>query len=215
MKKYSILALGLAALTGMPALAGNGAPSGAHYTLNIIGVPKDKTATMDDSNRRVIFVRLGASGASVSTRILLAEGEFKVLDGNGTDGTAQFQLPASNIDCPVDAPPDDPCQDSGDYSVFIRALGKPGGSAVITTCFEEAGIEYCSTESVTVERSKGKSTFRNVTKELTTVCLDTDDPPDGICDVREQLFSREFAEYYWDYDNSGLKLAQLRFYDNP
>jgi hypothetical protein len=29
---------------------GNGAPSGAHYTLNIIGVPKNKTADMTNNS---------------------------------------------------------------------------------------------------------------------------------------------------------------------
>jgi hypothetical protein len=40
--------------TASPSLAtaetGNGAPSGAHYTLNIIGVPKDKSANFDGDN---------------------------------------------------------------------------------------------------------------------------------------------------------------------
>ena len=31
---------------------GNGAPSGAHYTLNIIGVPKDKSASFDGGRDR-------------------------------------------------------------------------------------------------------------------------------------------------------------------
>lgn len=32
--------------------------SGPHYELNIIGVPKGKSATMTDSNRHVMFVPL-------------------------------------------------------------------------------------------------------------------------------------------------------------
>jgi hypothetical protein len=43
------------------ATTGNGAPSGAHYDLNIIGVPKGKTASMTGSNTHVIFVSLGTT----------------------------------------------------------------------------------------------------------------------------------------------------------
>ena len=45
-----LLAAGLS--TAAPPGKGNGAPSGAHYTLNIIGVPKAKTADMSGNNGR-------------------------------------------------------------------------------------------------------------------------------------------------------------------
>ena len=178
---------------------GNGAPSGPHYNLNIIGVENPKTASMDGSNRHTIFVP-----PTGSCRINLGEGAFNVADGNCFDGDgAAFTLP--------DPDPD------GDgvtaYSVYARALGKPGGSSVTTTCFDEAGETWCSTEQMVLVRSKGKSTFRNVSKELLRLCLDTDG--DGVCDTREFLFDRDLADYFWQYDNSGLRLAQLRFYPIP
>jgi hypothetical protein len=37
---------------------GNGGPSGSHYTLNIIGVPKGKSADMTGNNGSRIFVLL-------------------------------------------------------------------------------------------------------------------------------------------------------------
>lgn len=201
------------------AIAGNGAPSGAHYNLNVIGVPKSKTASMTGSNRHTIFVNLDKSGELAANKIWLKEGPFKVLDGNATDSNGgAFQLPVSNVDCPVDAAIDDPCQNTGDYAVYIRALGTPGGSADITTCATDPETDevVCSTETLHVERTSGKSRFQNVTKELTTICVDLDliDEP-VLCDSREQLFSRDNWEYYWDWDNNGLKLAQLRFYDLP
>lgn len=177
---------------------GNGAPSGAHYNLNLIGVPKGKTADMTGNNGHRIFV-----SETGNTRINLSEGDYQVLDANGTDGTAAFQLP--------DPDPD------GDgvtaYSVYARALGKPGGSSVTTTCFDEAGETWCSTESMVLVRSTGKSKFTNVSRELLSLCLDLDG--DGDCDTREFLFDRDLADYYWSYDSSGLKLAQLRFYEIP
>ncbi|HEX5769891.1 MAG TPA: hypothetical protein VFY11_02930, partial [Nocardioidaceae bacterium] len=80
----SRLALGatLASLTlgtvAAPALAGvdatgNGAPSGSHYTLNVIGVSKDKVASMDGNNGSRIFVPLWGKA-----KINLTEGDFGV-----------------------------------------------------------------------------------------------------------------------------------------
>src|SRR5947208_6030863 len=77
----------------MPAVVhaqtGNGAPSGPHYTLNIIGVSHDKNPNMDQGSGNVIFVDLGSKdGAAVTTKILLSQstelGLFQVLDKNGT-----------------------------------------------------------------------------------------------------------------------------------
>jgi hypothetical protein len=178
---------------------GNGAPSGPHYNLNIIGVENPKTASMDGSSRHTLFVPLQGS-----CKINLGEGAFNVADGNCFDGDgASFTLP--------DPDPD------GDgvtaYSVYARALGKPGGSSVTTTCFTENGETWCSTETLVLVRSTGKSTFRNVSRELLSLCLDTDG--DGVCDTREFLFDRDMADYFWQYANSGLRLAQLRFYPIP
>jgi len=202
---------------------GNGAPSGSHYNLNIIGVDKGKSPNMKASGH-VIFVNLGKTGR-VSTKIWLTEGDFAVTDKNGTDGEAGFQLPKNDCEAPIDSPVGADCTNETEYTVWIRALGAPGGNAVITTCRTDEGDtygdvdnggEYCSTESVSVtsETGRGKKTFENVTKELTTLCLDTYDDGnfDGNCDIREQLFDWGNELYWWDYDNYGLRLAQLRFY---
>src|SRR4051812_29986305 len=62
--------------------------SGSHFNLNIIGVAKGKTGDFSDSSGRRIFVALEGK-----TTINLKEGAFAVIDANGTDGTAAFQLP--------------------------------------------------------------------------------------------------------------------------
>jgi hypothetical protein len=188
----------LASIAGI-AGPGNGAPAGSHYNLNIIGVAKNKTSSMTNSDRHTIFVPLWGS-----SKIGLKEGPFQVIDGNGTDGSATFQLPNPDPD--------------GDgvtaYSVFTRALGKPGGSAVATSCFTDAdGTTWCSTENVVYSRTKGKQSFTNVSRELLTVCVDTDG--DTTCDTRESLFSNATHDYFWQYDNKGLRVAQLRFYEIP
>jgi hypothetical protein len=144
-----------------------------------------------------IFVPLGGK-----TKILLSEGEFQVLDANGTDGSASFQLPSPDAD--------------GDgitsYSVFARALGKPGGSARIVTCATDPLTleEVCSTLSYLAVRESGKARFTNVSNELLFIYADLDG--DGT-DERYSLFDDRLQDYFWEYDNTGLKLLQLRFYE--
>ncbi len=175
-------------------LTGNGGPNGAHFTLNIIGVPKGKSATMTSGSR--IFVPLTGS-----TKILLSEGDFAVLDGNATDGSGAFQLPN----------PDPTNSGTTTYSVFARALGKPGGSSKLTTAATDpvTGETFYSTESAVFVRTKGGSKFTNVSQQLLYVYADID--ADGDLD-RVPLFDDRLQDYFWQYDNNGLKLVQLRFY---
>jgi len=145
----SVMVLMTVAFAGAPqhaVRAGNGAPSGPHYNLNIIGVPKDKSADMTGDNGHRIFVDLGSkSGAAVTTRIMLSQsfdGTFEVLDANGTDGEASFKLPAP-----------------GTYTVWARALGKPGGSATMTTCATDPldpTAVICSLENEVFVRGTGQ-----------------------------------------------------------
>ena len=203
------LAAVLAATMGATAVAvaqtGNGAPSGSHYSLNIVGVPRAKNANPDWGSGHVIFVSLGSKDVSVSTKILLsqnADGSFDVLDKNGTDGEASFSLPAP-----------------GGYTVWARALGKPGGQAKITTCAMDIVItdpaEICSTQNEVFVRDKGKSSFRNVTDALTTIVLDPIANADAVTacgGTTVSLFDPCLQGFFWDYDNNGLKLLQVRFY---
>jgi hypothetical protein len=178
---------------------GNGAPSGAHYNLNIIGVPKNKTADMTGNNGHRIFVPLEGN-----CRINLSMGDYQVLDGNCTEGPAAFQLPS----------PDPDNDGVTAYSVYARALGKPGGNSTTTTCFDDTqtGDTYCSIYSMVLVREKGQSKFTNVSKQLLYVYADTNG--DGSVE-RIPLFSDPLDEFFWSYDNNGLKLAQLRFYEIP
>ena len=187
---------------------GNGAPSGAHYNLNLIGVPRDKTATMDNNNGHRIFVPLWGNA-----KIYLSEGDFAVLDANGTDGDgAAFSLPNP-----------DPNNDGvTEYSVFVRALGKPNGQATLQSCYTDSTGEWCAVhflggvEPITVGRTHGKQTFTNVSKDLlfVDVCIEWDAITGACTTVRQlSLFEDPNLGYLWDYDNQGLKLAQLRFYE--
>jgi hypothetical protein len=207
----ALLATGL--LMAIPSITiagqGNDAPSGPHYNLNIIGVPMDKTATMDNNSGHRIFVNLFRK-----TKIGLTEGEtFEVLDANGTDGNgARFQLPN----------PDPDNDGVTAYSVYARPLGKPGGEGEISMCATGPGPdgilgtaddeELCSVATLLIGRTKGKQKFENVSNKLLYMYVDLDG--DGAAE-RYPLFAEELQDYFWGYDNNGLRHIQLRFYQIP
>ena len=184
--------------TKISATTGNGVPNGAHYNLNIIGVSRDKTALMYSGSGHRIFVPLYGK-----IKINLLPGtDFAVLDANGTDGSgATFSLPN----------PDPDNDGVTTYTVWARALGKPGGRSTTTPCAYLDDVEYCSTSNVVLVREKGKSSFTNVTSQLLYVYADLD--ADGV-EERYPLFDPALQDYFWSYDNNGLKLAQFRFYQN-
>jgi hypothetical protein len=169
----------------------------------MIGVPKDKSADMDGNKGHRIFVKLQGK-----TKIMLGEGEdYRVLDANGTDGRAAFQLPNP-----------DPDNDGVTvYSVWARALGKPGGIGKITTCVpdpQNPGEELCSMYILEMERKKrgnNGNNFADVSKYLLYIYADLVDA-DGVPE-RYPLFDQRLEGYFWSYENNGLKLAQFRFYE--
>jgi len=164
----------------------------------------------------------------VTSNVYLTPGPFAVCDGNAFDAAydcsgsqiashgAVFQLP-----CDTNVPTDTGC-DAGvataNYTVWARALGTPNGTATITTCATAPdGTFVCSSENKILARSKGKQLFTNVTRMLTTmqnVCFNTVDAAGNVVQTCESvsLFSGGFQNFLWQYDNNGLKLAQVRFY---
>lgn len=203
----------------LSAQAGNGAPSGPHYNLNILGKTTCSGDDLKNTNRHNIQVMLtggskvedidGTLALNIDKRnkIYLEQtfdGTFGVPDGNACDADgALFRLPAP-----------------GAYEIYARALGKPGGAATMTTCATDdmgtvstADDEIvCSTENVLLVRSTGKSTFSNVTQQLTSIYADLDGDGDS---ERVNIFDPALYDYFWNYENRGLRLAQLRFYKTP
>lgn len=225
-KALPLMLLGLTVAAPAVAQTGNGAPSGPHYNLNIIGVEKAKEAPLTGSERHTIFVALG-KGGQVTSKIYLTRGEFEVCDGNAFDEAfdctgeqiqaqgAVFQLPCNtNIsDDTLEIVPCDSLGDTAAYAVYARALGKPNGSATVTTCATDTrtGEVVCSTDenAVLLVRNKGKQTFTNVTNQLTSLVANVDADPQL---ERVALFHDPFVDWFWQYANNGLRLAQLRFY---
>ena len=219
MKRWVLMTTALAfsmaffAPTAAEAQVGKGL-SGAHYTLNIIGVPHDKTADMTGTQGHTIFVPL-QSGGDVSRQVKIyyvAGDRFEVLDRNATDDNeATIMVPS---------------EPEGDLSfdVYAVGLGKPNGQAIVTAeCTIEDLIGDCTDALLMggfeVNRPKGKPQRLNITDVFrATGCLDLN--ATGVCDAGDLGFKEvwifnitQLLEYYWDYDNNGLKLMQVRFYE--
>ena len=206
---------------------------GKHFQVNIIGVSKDKTVDMDDSNRRTIFVPLdsgGDVGRQVKIKYMVnpADNSFAVVDGNATDGEAVIEGPYEYCTDYVAG-----CYDLLGYDVCAIALGKPGGSVIVTAeceytkqVVDAGGTEGLECEdtllmgSFEIERARKKPTVRDITDIFRAEgCLDNNDS--GTCDSGDLEFRNmwifnieELSEYMWDYDNDGLKLLQVRFYES-
>ena len=151
----------------LQAQLGNGYPSPHfEYKVNIIGVPKDKTAAMDNNNGRRIFVQLYSDNTVTNpggkNNHLKGKDQNKIYLCNSTNGENDYnkdgRCDAWRSDNPgefgvIDANATDsngalfgipdPCADADpttsctpSYRIFARA--KAGsGDAIITTCAEE------------------------------------------------------------------------------
>jgi len=169
-----------------------------------------------------------------------AADEFAVLDKNGTGGSpAVLALPDPDLDPYVVGGDMEGVDTKSAYSIFVRPLGKPGGWTKITTCADVIESELksflskdeinilneaadlggvCSIESTgQLLREKGKSIFRNQTAALLTMVLEIEilDEFGNVVQtiyVRVPIFDDILANEYWEYDNHGLKLLQVRIY---
>ena len=205
-------------------------------------------------------INLVKSGEAGSAAELVDADEFAVLDKNATDNDgALFALPDTGL-LPYNITTGAGQTDTvSDYSLYARPLGKPGGWSTIQTCAELldstfAGLlsgdlvevlndtcafgddAYASLEIVGSDvtfRTKGKTSFTNVTAQLLTIVFEVrvevviGEDADGnpITEIRTEyirvpIFSDILENEFWEYtqgtDADGkptpLKLLQIRIY---
>jgi len=208
-----MVAAGLLLATPLFAQVGKGL-SGPHYNLNIIGVPKDKNVDMTDTSRHTLFVPL-QSGGDVGRQIKIffqGGSEFQVIDGNCTDGECTIEVPAQALS--------DLC-----YNVYATALGKPSGGAIVGAqcALSDTLVGGTCTDALLMgsfqaDRVGKKPQRQNISDIFrASGCLDLDQS--GTCNTGDIQFSNvwifnvpSLLSYFWDYDNNGLRLMQLRFY---
>lgn len=214
MKRFVLFSacLSIAMMVSSSAWAGegNGVPSGAHYNLNIIGVKNPKSVDFDGGSGHRIFVELGSKDETRSTSIYLLEGDFAVLDANGTDGRAVFQLPN----------PDPENDGVTAYSVYLRILGTPNGKVKIGTAATDPydGSQVVSDRQVVMVRTGQSKTnkFSNMSEQLLYIYADVwNEATQSYEYMRVPLFSPLLQDYLWIYDSNGAKIVQFRFYEVP
>ena len=199
---FTLLAsLVLVPVTAQVLTTGNGAPSGSHFNLNLIGFPKDTSTLSSHLGGNVIFVPLNGRGEIC----LMAGSTFAVISNVATNSCSLTPTPTGAI---FELP--NPAITS--YTVWVRALGKPGGNGALSTCAIDptTGDTICSTQQVLVFRTHGRQTFADVTSQLTSVCGTAVLTLTGQNCVN--IFDPALQGFFWQYDNNGVKLLQLRFY---
>lgn len=213
---------------------GNGAKVGKNgYILNIIAFDHCPSGDFLNSNRRQIAIKANYPGDPGNKRdkknkiFLRSDDDFRVQDGNACDGDgAKFYLPITDANCSN-------CGDGDveptftEYMVYARLVGKPGSGVTVTSCVEvimnpgtvDETIEvFCSVSdnvwvgTRTVGKGKVQNKWDNVSAELLTVCIDTDDT-DGVdaCDKRVGLFDSYGEDYWWNWGTQGRPHVQLVF----
>ncbi len=171
--------------------AGN--TGGGCYNMQLIA-QKEKNVSLVGTSGHSLFLAMNSR-----PKILLQEGDFSIIDRNGTDGSASFRLPS----------PDPTNSGTTAYSVFMRLVGKPSSSVNMATCgTDAAGETYCSGDQINMTRIAGSSKFVNVSQQLLYIYADID--ADGVID-RVPLFDSSLEEYFWQVDSQGRLHAQLRF----
>jgi hypothetical protein len=96
---------------------------------------------------------------------------------------------------------------------FVRTLNK--------VCYEGepalASVEQVGADILT--RTTGQSKFTNVTAELLTIVLKVEVTLSSgatlVEYIRVPIFDDIIQGEYWDYEDHGLRLCQVRFYDVP
>jgi hypothetical protein len=225
-KRFTLTLIAFALVAGT-ALAQNGnpCPGAKSYQMNIIGVPKDKNPDMTNNSGHRIFVPLnGATKIFMTGDTSPAEGlqcgsDFYVADANATDGSGKLVVPCTNVN--ADSTDPGVC-----YDVFITALGTPFGHVDVDvvctfndTVVADIDQGTCATGNIDFDLTRGKG--QPVQKDITNFlrasgCFDAD--LSGTCDTGEKTFNNiwifnleALLEYYWNYDNQGLRVSQVRF----
>ena len=222
-----VLAFGFVAGTAL-AQNNNPCPGDKEYQVNIIGVPKTKNANLTGGEGHRIFVPLNGvtkiymTGDTSTAAGLQCGNSFHVTDANGTDGSATLVVPCENVNAES--------EDTGlCFDVWATPLGTPGGSAEVdVVCtFDEtvvAELSEGSCEDVPLGsfdfdlvRNNGQPVQKDITNFMRADgCFDTDGS--GTCDSGERTFNNVWIfnlealqEYFWEYDNNGLRVAMVRF----
>jgi hypothetical protein len=194
--------------------------NGKHFTLNIIGVPKDKTADMDDTHGDTIFVPLDKNGeVPKSCKIYVAANvddpdAFQVVDRNACDADgAKILVPFETYG-------------TLSYNVYAISLGKPskfGVSIVATATFEDDTTADLLQASFDIDvREAGKPKVTDISDIFRAEgWIDQEGGTAGVYDPTIDIAFDDvwvfniptLLDYYWDYTTTDFRHLQVRFYE--
>ena len=213
--------------------------NGPHYNLNLIGKDKEMPGDYDNPDRHTMFVPLDTTGMTIDLeepnnleqetlpgiKIEMTQGnEFAMIDGNATDGYGAFEIGA------------------GKYSVYIAVKAKsPKYDDPYTDitgwveAYDNLGQLWYYLDVGDVQVKKSKNSWTDATELF---FVDTSEDAFGYLNWLEvedmwvfdymagldkwyenMADSGEEGEYdlsdlayFWQFDNHGNKLIQVRFY---
>ena len=207
-----VLALGIMASVAVAGedIRGNDLPKAkAAYKLNIIAVGNPDHEVGVSSGRRM-FVKLDGTTDIIMTQD--DEGDFAVVDPNGLDGEATFNIGDT-----------DPTDRKTSYLVFLRLLGKPNGSVRIEpqATYDDPtdpGVQYVFLGEATIFRRKAGPPKAIDISKFFYVDIQVWNGVEWVTVRREWVFNMAGAEYLWKYENNydgngGLRLAQVWFFE--
>lgn len=150
-----------------------GSPEGKKvFNFNMVGHPKDSTIPSCDNNGKRIFVE---SSKQTKVEVYQDTSGYDIDCDDGNGGT-NYALSVPTV---------------GTFDVYVRILGKPGGTLDIKACdLNETGD--CLLDTFSITRKAGKSSFTVATSKL---------------------FSDEYDNILWTVDANNFKVAQFWFYE--
>jgi hypothetical protein len=212
--------------------------NGPHYNLNLIGKKKAMPGDYDNPNRHTIFVPLNTSGFNIDlnqdnnlpgnpatlpgVKIEMTQGsEFAVIDGDATDGLANLTI------------------GPGRYNVYIVAKAKSpkfkDAYTNITGWVESYDNNgdlwyYIDIGSVNIKKNKGwvdatdlffvtttEDTFNFLTGSeinyYSQLGMWVFEYMSGLDSWTAGGYDLSDLAYFWQFDNHGNKLIQVRFYE--
>ena len=155
----------------------------------------------------------------------MCDGSPLLIPGTTTQATgAVFQLPCNTEITAATGTVLVPCTTgaSAEYEVWARVVGTPtGGGVTITTCAYDTTITtappvlVCSSNNTGLLVKTKSNKFVDVTNALTSIVANVCTTTLGVTTcvpTTTALFQAPFQGFFWDYDNNGAKVLQLRFY---
>ncbi len=169
---------------------GNGAPSGQHYNINLIGAPNEKNTNFDGGEGARIFVK-----RTGSTLFWVHGGDsFAIMDRDGTDGKVGSGIADPGIIFPYTGTPG--VDGQWRVQIYLRQVG-PAGSGSDWTSYIPGGDDFVDENGQGWEYYDSFSLTKSSKFSVRT----------------SELLSDSYQDMLWKLDPTGkFRICQMRIY---